>query len=300
MKVRLVGAGAVGAVVGYRLAGVCDFGLIVDAGRYERYQANPLKVNGDDPRFLLYRPSEAEEVDLVIFATKNFQLSDAMEEAAPFIGDHTVILSLLNGIESEKRLEERFGEGKCLYGFITNLSSNHNGSEITCFSQEGGRIVLGERDNTRSSRLYQVTSLFERAGITFVVPEDILHEQWWKFMLNCCFNSLSAILLTTYSQMYDNAALMRAVRMLASEVLLVSRSEGVVLGQDDIEHMITLMTGLNDEGKTSMLQDMEAHRQTENRYFCGSVVALGNAHDIPTPIADFVYQLVEAAHYART
>ena len=292
MKVRIIGAGAVGAVVGWKLYKHADLAFIVDEERKERYSGG-LAVNGEVIDFRFLTPSEADTADLLIFAVKNFSLEDAADEASPFVGENTVILSLLNGIEAEEKLSERFGAEKVLYGFITDLSSVHDGTETTCFSG-GGNRVFSEKDNTRSARVEEIAALFDEAGQRYTIPENIMHEKWWKFMLNTCFNTLSAILIADYAAISSNSDFIRAVRLEAREVQTVAKKEGVIITQDDIEEMIRRVTALQDHGKTSMLQDVLSHRETENRYFAGAVSRLGKKHSVETPISDFLSILLEA------
>lgn len=292
MKVRIIGAGAVGAVVGWKLYKHADLAFIVDEERKERYSGG-LAVNGEVIDFRFLTPSEADTADLLIFAVKNFSLEDAADEASPFVGENTVILSLLNGIEAEEKLSERFGAEKVLYGFITDLSSVHDGTETTCFS-DGGNIVFSEKDNTRSARVEEIAALFDEAGQRYTIPENIMHEKWWKFMLNTCFNTLSAILIADYAAISSNSDFIRAVRLEAREIQTVAKKEGVIITQDDIEEMIRRVTALQDHGKTSMLQDVLSHRETENRYFAGAVSRLGKKHSVETPISDFLSILLEA------
>ena len=292
MEVRIIGAGAVGAVVGWKLYGKADVAFIVDSGRKARY-SDGLVINGERIAFPILTPDEAAPADLLIFAVKNMQLDEAIEEALPFSGPDTVALSLLNGIEAEGRLSEAFGAEKVLYAFITDLSSNHSGLETTCFSG-GGTIVFGEKDNRKTERIERIAALFSSAGLKFVIPDDILHEKWWKFMLNTCFNTLSAVLEADYAAISTNQDFIRAVRVVAREVQKVAEAEGIRLTQDDVEEMIRRVTALRDHGKTSMLQDVLAGRETENRYFAGAVSRLGRRHSIPTPVSDFISILLEA------
>ena len=292
MKVRIVGAGAVGAVLGWKLYKHADTAFIVDAERKERYRSG-LTVNGELIQFRTMLPSEADTADLLVFAVKNMQLDDAIAEAAPFVGDDTAVLPLLNGIEAEGKLSEAFGEEKVLYGFITDLSSVHEGTETTCFS-DGGTIVFSEKDGRDTGRVRAIASLFGEAAQKYLIPEDILHEKWWKFMLNTCFNTLSAILIADYAAISGNQDFIRAVRLVAREVQRAAAAEGITLTQDDIEEMISRVTRLRDHGKTSMLQDVLAGRETENRYFAGAVSRIGKKHSIPTPLCDFISILLEA------
>ncbi len=298
MKVRLLGSGAVGAPLALRLSGVSSFALITDEKRRSRYLEDGLIINGKKYCFDVECQGN-HDADLIILACKNFSLKEAMDEMESFVGDNTVIISLLNGVESERILSRRFGEDKVIYSFITSLSSNREGNEITCFSSEGGLILFNERDNKVSRRIERIASLFDKAGIRYKIPLDIHHEIWWKFMLNTCFNSLSGVLGTPYDKIVGNEGLFRAARVVASEVQMVARSEGIELSEDDIEKMMAMMSSFSGCGKTSMLQDIEAGRMTENRYFTGTDSALAAKHSLKTPDCDFLYNLVEAASYAQ-
>ena len=95
----------------------------MDAGRRERYERDGIFVNGARAYFSYVTPEEARPVDLIIIATKNAHLPAVIEEIRPAVGEHTMILSLLNGIQSESDLAAAFGAGHVLYGFIVGLSA---------------------------------------------------------------------------------------------------------------------------------------------------------------------------------
>ena len=295
MKVMLIGAGAVGCTVMNKLMKVSDFTLIVDHERKQRY-SNGIFYNGEKLEVVMKTPEEADEkADLLILATKNFHLDDAIEEAKPFVGPTTVLLPILNGIDAEGKLADVFGEDKVLYGFITDLSSNHQGVETTCFSE--GTIIFGEKNNAVSERMKNIAELFDKAGQRYQIPQDIHHEKWWKFMLNTCYNTLTAILIADYAAINGNQSFVRCIRMVAKEVLEVANAEGVALTGDDVESMIKRIGRLTDHGQTSMLQDVLAKRDTENKYFAGAVSRLGKKHGIETPYCEFINHLLEAKRY---
>ena len=292
MIVRLIGCGAVGAVVAQKLDSVSDFALIVDDERRRKYKEG-IYINSRKYIFKMEGKSDATKADLVIVALKNFNLYSSLDEIAPFVKEDTVIMSLLNGIDAEPILSQRFGEDKVIYSFITDLSSNHSGIETVCFS-DGGNILFGERSGEKTDRILRIKDLFDSARQRYKIPDDIIHEKWWKFMLNTCFNTLSAILDADYYSICDNADFIRAVRVIAKEVQAVAAAESVKITQDDIEEMIRRVTSLRDHGKTSMLQDVEAGRETENNYFAGTISRLAHKHGIAVPNIDLIYILLEA------
>lgn len=293
MDIRIIGAGAVGMAVAYKLKNNSKLAFIVDDERKERYEKG-LYYNDEPFDIDLITPDECKaSVDLVIVAVKNFQLESAMDMIAPFVGANTTILPLLNGISSERVLSKRFGKEKVLYGFITNLSSNHDGNKTNCFS-DGGIIIFGEDDSSKTKRVQELIELFNISGQRYKASDDIHHEKWWKFMLNTCFNTISAILEADYRAISSSKNVMESAYIVAKEVQRVAASENVEITEDDITRMMNQLLSLTDSGKTSMLQDVLAHRNTENEYFAGAVSSIGRKNSIPTPVCDFLRVLLEA------
>ena len=189
-----------------------------------------------------------------------------------------------------------YGEERVLYGFIIGISSIHEKNQIRCPVE--GRIVFGEKDNKKTDRVKAVEELFTKAKIESEVPENIHLEQWKKFLLNVVFNTLSALCRAPYGAF--SAPVMRDLaRSVGREVIAVAQAEGVPLTQAIFEDTLSLIIGLDAHGKTSMLQDFEAGRKSENAWFCGTVNKLGKAHGIPTPVCTLLEALVEGTEIAR-
>jgi 2-dehydropantoate 2-reductase len=87
--------------------------------------------------------------------------------------------------------------------------------------------------------------------------------------------------------------------MTSNEVIAVANAEGIPLTSAMVEDNIATIVRLNKNGMTSMFQDMVAGRKTENDFFCGTVVRLGEKHDIPTPVARTLSLLTKGEEQAR-
>ena len=296
-QITLIGCGAVGALYGLRLhkmLGPEQVCFAMDAERKKRYEETGLFINNEKAPFRYATDEELQVSDLVIIATKNHHLEDAISLIRKAVGPNTVILSLLNGIDSEEKLAKVYGQEKVLYGFAVGLNSTHIGNTI--LYTEEGRIVLGEKDNTISERLKDICSLFDRANITWQVPEDIHVQQWNKFMLNTTYNTISSLLGATYGDL-DQQQVWQLARQVSKEVQAVAKAEHVILGDELIAENHAIIISLGFEGKTSMCQDLEAGRPTENPWFCQAVIKLGRKHQIPTPTCEILSALVEAKEH---
>jgi 2-dehydropantoate 2-reductase len=298
-NITLIGCGAVGALYGLRLHNllgreqVC---FLVDEKRKKRYEREGIFLNGQRAPFRYCTPEEAKPADLIILATKNHHLEDAIGLMRSSVGPDTAILSLLNGIESEQILAAEFGQEKVLYSFAVGLNSTHTGNAITYTAE--GRIVFGEKDNKVSRRVTAIADLFEKAGISYLIPEDIQLEMWNKFMLNTTYNTISSLLYATYAD-FDQSAVLELAHLICREVQMVAAKEGVLLPDSLIEQNHRIVCSLGSEGKTSMCQDMEAGRKTENAWFCGTVIKLGEKHGIATPTCKALSLLVQAKEHMQ-
>ena len=296
--VAIIGLGAVGAVLANQLKDLLkdDLFCILDDKRRELYQQNGIIINGQKQNFNYISPEDIKEVDLVIIATKNLQLNQALKEIKNAVGKNTAILSLLNGIQSEKEIEKTYGEEKTLYGFIKNLESININRSITCTAK--GQIVFGEKNNLLTQRIKDIQELFDKAKVTYIWPENIQFEMWKKFLINTVFNSLGAICRSPYGG-FKNHVLQDLARKIGNEVILVANAENIPLTKEILEEDIKLTCSYTESGKCSMLQDMEAKRKSENAFFCGTIIELGKKHNIPTHYCEFLYELIEASEIVR-
>lgn len=296
--VSIIGLGAVGSIYAWRLSNCLGYDhvrVLVDAERYKRYQEEGIFLNGKRVDFTYVLVDEpAKPADLMLVATKNNHLMQAMEDMKHHVGKQTTILSLLNGIDSERILGNRFGFSHMLYGFATALDATRIGNRIT-FSKEG-TIFLGEQDNRLTERLAAICELFTNAGIQWVVPDDIKREVWEKFMVNVSINTISAITRSTYGDCVSIPELRDLIIDVQREVIAVAHAAGIKnLNESSIERYQKIFASLDSSAKTSMLQDFEAHRPTENEWFCIAASRLGRALGIPTPLIDTLGRIEAAA-----
>ena len=291
----LCGAGAVGSVYGSRLLALDPDGVafVADEERLTRYSREGLFVNGRRQNFRLLPAGEVgPSADLLLVAVKQHHLAAAIEAVRGYVGPRTLILSLLNGISSEGILGAAFGSEKVLPAFVVATDFVREGRDTRFTSL--GQIVFGAPSlDPADPRVLAVEDIFRGAGIPHKVSPDILREQWWKFMLNVGVNQVSAVLRATYGAFAvpEVAALARAAMR---EVIAVSACEGVPLSDEDVERCFPILASLAPEGMTSMLQDVEAGRKTEVEIFAGTVVSLGRAHGVPTPVNELLGQLISA------
>ncbi|HBE79036.1 MAG TPA: 2-dehydropantoate 2-reductase [Firmicutes bacterium] len=294
-KVYISGLGAIGSAYASLLfeADPALVTVIADPERIGRYQKNGITVNGKPYPFQYSQPGFSQgPADLILIAVKQHHLEQSIRDIRDFVAEHTIILSLLNGITSEEIIGRTYGDDKLLFSFVVGTDATREGTS-TRFANIG-KIVFGDKMNRNfSPKVAAVKELFDRVGIPYQIPEDMLRELWWKFMMNVGINQTSAILKAPYGVFQKVAEARELMAMASREVIHLAERNGINLCEADIQKYIQVIDTISAAGKTSMLQDVEACRKTEVETFAGTVIELGKKYGVETPVNQILYRMIK-------
>ena len=300
-NILICGIGAVGSIYADKIQSFdsAHLRVLVDKERFAKYKKEPVIFNGRELDFNYVLPEENDfKVDLIIVATKFAGLYEARENIKNFVKDDTIILSLLNGVTSEEILAETYGWDKLLLSYFIGHSAIREGRNIR--HDDINVIVFGDRENSvASENVARLKAFFDKAGIKYRIPLDMKYSLWLKFMLNVAANQSTAILRMTFGEMLENKKFMEFAVNIMKEVQAVAKAEGVKNTDDMIEKTIEHLNTMIPDGKTSMLQDVEAGRKTEVDMFAGTMVRLGKKHNIPTPYNQIFKEMFEIIHESQ-
>jgi len=298
MKFLIVGAGAVGAYIGARMAHAgFDVTLFARGPHLHAMQERGVLVKSNQGDFEA-RPAvagslaEVGPVDVVILAVKAHSLPQLAPQLKPMLRTDTVVVSTQNGIpwwyflgfggEFEgMRLEHvdpggviaEAIEGSSVLGAIVYFSTETLAPGVIQHI-DGNRISLGEPDGTRSDRCRRMAEALIASGLRCPVTTRIRQEILVKLLGNASFNPVSALTRATLVQMVRDPGVSTVIRNIMQEVEAVSRKLGMTLPVSIDQRM----AGAEKVGehKTSMLQDLEAGRPLELDALVGAVVELGD------------------------
>lgn len=293
--VAIVGMGALGMLYGEQLQKVLPAGavrFVMDEERFKRHKNDKYEVNGVEQSFTLQSVAQAEPVDLVIVATKFSGLNEALEEMQGLVGPQTIIYSVLNGISSEEYIKERYGDDNLLYCVALGMDAVREGTSLTY--QHKGLLKLGILAKKQRPALAAVMALLEKAGIQYVIEEDILHALWAKLLLNVGINQTCMVYETNYGGAFTNEEARQDMFAAMHEVITVAQREGIKLTEADFEGCVKVLRGLSPEGLPSMRQDAMAKRKSEVELFAGTIIRLGAKHNVPTPVNQRYYDIIRA------
>ena len=292
-SVAVLGAGAVGSYVIWGLsekAGV-RLGVVAEGERAERLKQNGCAVNGTVYRPEVWTPQEAHGVDLLVVALKYGALPGAMESIRAVVGEHTVVMSLMNGVDSEELIGAQVGDEKVIRSLIKVAS--HKEEDGYHFDPDATLgIIFGEEHAPfESERVRAIVDLFEGTGIHYRVTDEIRAEMWSKFRLNVCNNLPQAILGAGVGCYRDSVHMKAISEGLRRELEAIAAAKGIELSQVDTSGR---GSAVPPTARYSTLQDLDAKRHTEIDMFSGALMRMGEELGIPTPYNEYTYHMIKA------
>lgn len=293
-SVAVLGAGAVGSYVIWGLSHKKDIrlGVIAEGERADRLKKGGCRINDEVYRPEVWSPQEAEDVDLLIVSLKYGSLPEALESIKTIVGEHTTVMSLMNGVDSEELIAEQVGDDRVLRSLIKVAS--HKEEKGYYFNPETTLgIIFGELAAPfDSERVQAIESLFADTGIHFRSTEFIREEIWGKFRLNVC-NNLPQAILGAGVGCYSDSTHMKVISDgLRRELEQIALAKGIDMSK---------MAGTSGRGSAvpasarySTLQDLDAGRHTEIDMFSGALMRMGEELGIPTPYNEYTYHMIKA------
>lgn len=293
-SVAVLGAGAVGSYVIWGLSHKKDIrlGVIAEGERADRLKKGGCRINDEVYRPEVWSPQEAEDVDLLIVSLKYGSLPEALESIKTIVGEHTTVMSLMNGVDSEELIAEQVGDDRVLRSLIKVAShKEENGYYFNPETTLG--IIFGELAAPfDSERVHAIESLFADTGIHFRSTEFIREEIWGKFRLNVC-NNLPQAILGAGVGCYSDSTHMKVISDgLRRELEQIALAKGIDMSK---------MAGTSGRGSAvpasarySTLQDLDAGRHTEIDMFSGALMRMGEELGIPTPYNEYTYHMIKA------
>lgn len=293
-KVAVLGAGAVGSYVIWGLSSRNDIelGVIAEGERAERLKQNGCTINGKIYHPEVWNSGETDSVDLLIVALKYGSLSAALESIQKVTTENTVIMSLMNGVDSEEIIAEKVGVKPLLPAVIKVAS--HKEEDGYHFDPETTiGIIFGELTAPYDSdRIRAIEELFKETGIHFRATEYAREEMWSKFRLNVC-NNLPQAILGAGVGCYRDSVHMKAISDgLKGELEAIAHAKGIDLSKTEASS--GRGSAVPPSARYSTLQDLDAGRHTEIDMFSGALIRMGKELGIPTPYNEYTYHMIKA------
>ena len=291
-RVALIGAGAIGAyfIWGCRALPEDAFFVVAEGERRQRLLRDGIVINKKTYPLPVRTPEEAKGADLILVATKYAGLSAAVPEIQRILGENTIVMSLLNGVDSEEILAEKIGWEHIVNAYMV-ISSQRSGSEVHFDPAVTKGLLFGEKDTSeKTERCAAIEAFFQKTDVRAAWLPNIVQMQWEKYCRNIAYNIPQAVLGVGIGAFSDSEHVAHLSAQLENEVIAVGKAYGIEVPPLDRGY-----SGRYDKkSRYSTLQDLDAKRHTEVDMFCGVLIQKAKAKGVPVPAAEIYYHLIKA------
>jgi 2-dehydropantoate 2-reductase len=308
MKVCIIGAGAIGGLIGTKLAiaGACDVSVLARGNTLKALREYGLRMESAGRTLQVAvrseeRPSALGEQDVVFIAVKGPALASVAATIAPLIGRKTMIVPAMNGVPwwfahvipalGDRPLASVDPTGSIsaaipatqVIGCVVHASSSTPEPGVVDH-KFGQGLIIGEASGGLSDRAAALGELLSGAGFDTTVSANVCHDIWYKLWGNLTMNPVSAITGATVDKILGDPLVREFCSAAMGEAAAVGTLMGCAIDQaPDDRHSVTAKLG---PFKTSMLQDVEAGREIELDAIVGAVQEIAGRLGVAAPNID--------------
>jgi 2-dehydropantoate 2-reductase len=223
--------------------------------------------------------------DVVLFSVKSMDTEAAGAQIRPFLRPDTLVLCLQNGVDNADRLRQVLPEHEVAAAVV------YVGTEMAGpgHLKHHGRGELVIDPSRASERLAQA---LVAAGVPTEISPNVRGALWFKLVLNCAYNAVSAIAQLPYGKTAGSPGIAEVMRDVVDECLAVAKAEGVTVPGDIALAMRKLVESMPAQS-SSTAQDLARGKPTEIDFLNGFVTRRGEALGIPTPANRVLWALVK-------
>lgn len=295
MRVAVFGAGGTGGYFGGLLARAGhDVAFVARGAHLEALRRSGLTVKSRLAGDFTVRarvtddPDRIGPVDLVLFCVKAYDTVGAAGRLRTLVGPETVILSVQNGIDNEARIAEAVGPAHVLAA-VAQVSSVIEAPGVIAQTAGPGKIIFGELDGGPTARVERLRDALQQAGIAAQVRADMRVALWEKFIFICGVSGVTALTRLPLGPILGDPETRALLRGTLAEAEEVAHAEGVAVPEGYAERALAFIASLEPWMRGSLYYDLVAGRRLELETLNGTVVRLGRAREVPTPMNVAIY-----------
>ena len=302
--IAVIGAGAVGAYYGGRLAQHGHDLHFLLRSDYKHVAKNGWQIKSCHGDFNLPpgtmrvydKPEKMPNADWVIVtlkATANDQLESLI---TPLIKENTQILTMQNGLGNEEHLAELFGAQRIIGGLA--FVCIHRLEPGVIHHMDHGYVRVGEFVETGNEKARAITDMFHKSKVECDVLESLKKGRWAKLVWNVPFSGLGGALDMATDELMCSADGEALVRAIMKEVIAGARGCGVELPENVIDQRMS-ETRTMGSYKSSMQLDRQNNRPMEVEAILGEPVRQAAIAGVAMPLVAELYRLARIVNLAK-
>lgn len=301
-KIAVVGIGGVGGFLAGAIGSAYEeqLTLVARGARKEILKEQGLVLHSDLRGEICVHPhavvtaQELEEQDVIFLCVKNFSLEEACAQIRHAVGEHTVVIPVMNGVDPGDRVRAALGRGIVVDSLIYIVAFIGDDGGIV-HQGDFARLRIGIRNADAGERqaVAQVSEILTTADVEHLVADDIELEIWRKYILNCAYNVATAAYDNNIGQLRADPVKAKEFEDLVTEAYEVAKAKGVAVRPEHRDEFFDRFHNTYRDDATSSLQrDLNAGRRAEIETFSGYLVREAANLGVAAPVSEKMYGLL--------
>jgi 2-dehydropantoate 2-reductase len=294
MRLLVVGAGSTGGYFGGRLAQAGrDVTFLVRSRRAAELAAKGLEIVSPHGGFtLMPKTVPADSVgghyDAILLTVKAYSLEEALEDIAPAVGPHTMILPVLNGMRHVDLLMARFG-GEAVMGCVCKIAAHLDGQGRVVQLSKFHDLAYGEMNGVLSHRAGQLDAFMQNAGFDAKLSPAIKREMWEKWVMLATLGGITCLMRGSVGEIVAAPGGSRFINQFLDEVAGIAAAVGVPPGEEALAQMRAMLTAPGSAFTSSMYRDLRDGGPIEADQIIGDLLVRARQANIPAPLLTLAY-----------
>ena len=302
-NIAVVGVGGVGGFLAGAIGTAYekDLTLVARGVRMEQLKAQGLILHSDLRGELCVHPKaivtaqELEEQDVIFLCVKNYSLEEACAQIRHAVGEHTVVIPVMNGVDPGDRVRAALGRGMVVDSLIYIVAFiGADGGIVHQGDFARMRIGIKNADEQEQKAVAQVSEILAAAGVEHLVADDIELEIWRKYILNCAYNVATAAYDNNIGQLRADPVKSKEFEDLVSEAYEVAKAKGVAVRPEHRDEFFDRFRyTYRDDATSSLQRDLNAGKRAEIETFSGYLVREAKRLGVAAPVSEKMYGLLK-------
>lgn len=299
-KIIIAGIGGVGGYFGGLLANHyydnenVEISFVARGEHLKEIQKNGLKVIKGENEFIA-KPHIATDniaeigiVDFIVIATKSYDLETIIRQLRPCINQDTIVLPLLNGVDSKERIKKILPDNIVLDGCVYIVSRLKQYGVI----ENSGNIqtLYFGLDTIENDKLVMLENLFKEANIEASLSRNISTIIWEKFIFISPTATATSYFDKSIGEVLSDNEYYETIMELIEEVKEIAKAKQIIVSEDITEKTLKKLKSLPFETTSSMHSDFKNKKSNnELQSLTGYVLREGMKYNLETPIYNKTY-----------
>ncbi len=297
MRIAIVGTGGIGGYLGGRLCQIGEEVIMIARGsNLNTIQHKGLKVDSINGNFVAFPklvtddPGQVGKVDLIILGVKAWQVPEAVKSIDPMVGPDTVVIPVQNSVETPSQLAAILGSQHIVIGLCMVRSFIVGPGHLCHTADVYPNMQLGEFQESTNDRVEKLGKVFEKIGLSVIIPADIHAALWQKFLVFSVASGMGSITRASTGVWRKIPETRQMTETAVWEVVKVGKSQGINLSNQTVIDTMQLIDSWGENHSTSMTKDFMEGRPCELEAAIGHMVRLGKKSGIATPTYDLIHK----------